>query len=458
MSAAGTGPTAATRPYRHEGPDGYDTIEWAAAQPWSNGVVGTFGLSYPGAVQWLAAVEHPPSLKAMVPAMTYATPESFWYSGGVWDGSWLDWTWWNIAPDLRRRLDRSGPRTDEEVAAEWKGDGGRARRHRPMLTLPDFQGVAPWYYEWMRHPPRDTWWDWARLEGRYGRVDAAVLNLSRVVRRALRTGGSGHQLPGPARHTPHRFQPHAAHPRAVDTRCGRGRAFQGWRPWVRGPDAGIDYTTTVLRWMDHYLKGVARAGDDEAPVRVFVMGANRWRDASAWPKPGTLPDTLYLDPSGSDSVSGALASRRPAGDEASVIRSDPEHPLADPANGDYGAHDGRALVNRAEVAVFETASFGEPYEMIGQVVTEVAASATVPDFDLWVQFYDVAPDGTAWNLASPGTALQRASYRDGGPDRRLVRTGEIVRLRLEGPMTANRFLPVTGCAWCCPVRSTRCSR
>ena len=72
-------------PYRHEGRDGYDTIEWAARQPWSNGSVGTFGLSYPGAVQWLAAVERPPSLKAMVPAMTYATPESFWYSGGVWD-------------------------------------------------------------------------------------------------------------------------------------------------------------------------------------------------------------------------------------------------------------------------------------------------------------------------------------------------------------------------------------
>ena len=90
-------------PYRHEGKDGYDTIEWAAHQTWSTGAVGTFGLSYPGAVQWLTAIEQPPALKAIVPAMTYAAPESFWYSGGVWDGSWLDWTWLNIAPDLRRR-------------------------------------------------------------------------------------------------------------------------------------------------------------------------------------------------------------------------------------------------------------------------------------------------------------------------------------------------------------------
>src|SRR5690349_14482530 len=75
-------------PYQQEGKDGYDTIQWASGQPWSNGSVGTFGLSYPGAVQWLAAIESPPSLKAMVPAMTFQSPNQFWYSNGVWDNSW----------------------------------------------------------------------------------------------------------------------------------------------------------------------------------------------------------------------------------------------------------------------------------------------------------------------------------------------------------------------------------
>ncbi|MFL5531711.1 MAG: CocE/NonD family hydrolase, partial [Gemmatimonadales bacterium] len=165
-------------PYQQEGRDGYDTIKWATRQPWSTGSVGTFGLSYPGAVQWLAAVEHPPSLKAMVPAMTFSSPESFWYSGGVWDGSWLDWTWLNIAPDLRRRLGIAGPKSDEEAARSWDQEGAAARRYRPMLELPQFQGVAPWYFEWMRHPPGDSYWSFARLSGRYNRVDAAVLNLS----------------------------------------------------------------------------------------------------------------------------------------------------------------------------------------------------------------------------------------------------------------------------------------
>jgi putative CocE/NonD family hydrolase len=79
--------------------------------------------------------------------------------------------------------------------------------------------------------------------------------------------------------------------------------------------------------------------------------------------------------------------------------------------------------------------------MIGRVAAELEVSATVPDYDLWVQLYDVAPDGTAWNLAGPGTALLRASYREGGPERRLIPEGEVVRLRIDGPITANRFLP-----------------
>jgi hypothetical protein len=129
-----------------------------------------------------------------------------------------------------------------------------------------------------------------------------------------------------------------------------------------------------------------------------------------------------------------------AGSGETVIRSDPGHPVSDPFDGRFGAHDYRAFTARPDVAVFETPPFNEPLEIVGRVVADLAVSASVPDFDLWVQLYDVAPDGTAWNLSSPGTALQRASYRDGGPRRRLVRPGETVRLRMDRMVTANRFL------------------
>ena len=102
-SAAATSSAGDFTPYQNEGRDGYDTIEWAARSRWSTGEIGTFGLSYPGAVQWLAAVESPPHLKAMVPAMTFSTPRNFFYAGGAWDLSWLSWIWNNIAPDARVR-------------------------------------------------------------------------------------------------------------------------------------------------------------------------------------------------------------------------------------------------------------------------------------------------------------------------------------------------------------------
>lgn len=419
--------------YRNEGRDGYDTIEWAARQPWSTGAVGTIGLSYPAAVQWLAARERPPALRAMVPAMTYAVPEQFWYAGGVWDGSWLDWTWFNIAPDLRRRLGVPGPATDSAAAEAASRDLTSARRWRPLLTLPDFQGIAPWYYEWMRHPPRDPWWAWAALPTDFGDVRAAVLNVSGwfdepygpagavtnfVKLTESRGGPAGARLVlGPWQH-------------GVD-------AIQGGLAGKRdfGPAAAREYAALVLDWMDAHLKQLPTAAS--LPVEVFVMGANRWRAFPRWPVPGLRPDTLRLAGRADARTIGALRSE--AGGPPSAIASDPAHPLTDPFRGAYGAHDYAALAPRPGLVAFETAPFSHPVEIIGEVTAEFAVQASVPDFDLWLQLYDVAPDGTAWNLASPGTGLVRASYRNGGPARELVPEGELVRLRMSQLYTANRF-------------------
>ncbi len=414
-------------PYRQERRDGYDTIEWAARQPWSNGKVGTFGLSYPAAVQWLAALERPPSLRAMVPAMTYSRPESFWYQGGVWDGSWLDWTWLNIAPDLRLRLGVPGPSTDEDAARSWNEDRDEVRRYRPMLELPAFKGVAPWYYEWMRHPPGDQWWDWTRLEKGYGRVDAPVLNLSGWFDEAYGPIGAVENFQGAG----------DALVLGPWTHGGVERRKAGDRDF--GSTAAMDYDSLVLAWMDRHVRAPgSRLG--RPAVRVFVMGANQWREADRWPFPGTRAETLYLAGKAESGKAGTLVRSAPTRRSETVLHSNPADPVTDPFNGRFGAHDYRSLRAGPSIAVFETEPFSAPLEIIGRVVIELAVSATVPDFDLWVQLYDVAPDGTAWNLSTPGTALQRASYRDSGPERKLVKPGETVRLRMDRLVTANRFL------------------
>ena len=207
-----------------------------------------------------------------------------------------------------------------------------------------------------------------------------------------------------------------------------------------GAVAALDYNEVVLTWMDRHLKGLSSVNTGP-PVRVFVMGANRWRESDRWPWAGLRSDTLYLaGQPGSGAARRLTGQVSSTGKEEAVIRSDPAHPVNDPFGGKFGAHDYRALKAGLSIAVFETEPFRQDTEIIGQVVVDLVASATVPDFDLWAQLFDVAPNGTAWNLSTAGTALQRASYRGGGPQRRLVRPGETVRLRMDGMVTANRFL------------------
>ncbi len=110
--------------------------------------------------------------------------------------------------------------------------------------------------------------------------------------------------------------------------------------------------------MDRY---VGRKGEKAKgrKVRVFVMGSNRWRTADRWPFPGTRPDTLYLE--AADGKTAGLVKRAPsAPGEETVIHSDPAHPVTDPFDGRFGAHDYRALAAGPSVAVFETAPFASP--------------------------------------------------------------------------------------------------
>ena len=417
-------------PYRLEGRDGYDTIEWAAAQSWSDGRVGTFGLSYPGAVQWLAAVEGPPHLKAMVPAMTFATPRQFFYSGGAWDLSWSGWVWNNIAPDLRRRLDAPGPQTAETASAAWKREQSRVLAQLPLLDLPDFQGVAPWFHEWMRREPGDPWWNWAALAGKYDRVNAAVLNLS----------GWHDEAYGPQGATVNHQGLVAAGKRSalvigpwVHGVAATARTKSGQREF--GPRAAIDYDDTMLRWMDRWVRGIDNGVDREPAVRAFVMGANAWRTTNTWPMPGLRADTLYFAPS------RHLSRAAPTSDSwASTFVSDPSHPVRDPYDAAYGAHDLRALAGRADVLTFDTAPLARDLEVIGAMRAEVHLQTDAPDVDLYVKVLDVAPDGTAFNLMSPGLEVVRASYREPSKGRQLLEPGRVYALTLGDLYTANRFL------------------
>ncbi|MGH9337436.1 MAG: CocE/NonD family hydrolase, partial [Vicinamibacteria bacterium] len=158
-------------PYHQEGKDGYDTVEWVASLPYVDGKVGMAGLSYPGAVQWLAAMEKPPHLVTITPFMCFSTGRLFFYMGGAWDLSWISWFYLNIAPDVRAREGLPGPRTEVEADELWEKHREEWLRFLPLRELPALGKAAPHYYQWLSHPEDGPYWDFADVESRYDEIE-----------------------------------------------------------------------------------------------------------------------------------------------------------------------------------------------------------------------------------------------------------------------------------------------
>jgi len=423
------------RAYENEGHDGYDTIEWAARQPWSDGKVGTFGLSYPGAVQWLAAVENPPHLKAMVPAMTFSTPQNFFYAWGTWDLSWTRWIWGNIAPDVRVKKNLAGPKTYREADQSWTQKSTKMLSVVPLNQLEELRDVAPYYYDWLRHPPEDPWWDWAELRNKYDRVHAAVLNFSAWYDDNYGPEGATTNFAGLLKSRS------GAKDRATSlvlgpwVHGGQQETKSGEREFSKG--ATIDYDELILAWMDHYLRGIDNGVEKASAVRYFVMGNNEWRDAESWPPPGEL--TPYYLTVSNDSAR-RLATDKPQSDdqEASFV-SDPANPVKN-IYSSSGAHDYGDLSARDDVLTFDSRPLDSDTEVTGFIQAKIFVSCECRDADLWVRLLDVAPDGTAFNLMSPGLDVQRLSYREPEHGRQLLQPGEIHEIKLDHLMTSNVFL------------------
>jgi uncharacterized protein len=421
--------------YRREGRDGHDTIEWVAAQPWSNGRVATAGLSYPGAVQWLAAVEAPPHLVCAFPAMCFSSGRQFFYFGGAWDMSWLPWTALNIAPaDRRRRGVVSGPQNNREARDWWKAHGRDALRRVPLRNHPALAAVTPFYDEWLDHPDDGPYWDFANVEARHPKVRVPIYNFSGWHDEGYGPIGAVRNFTG--------LRDRAATPEArSSTRLMIG-------PWVHGEPgtgrvgardftdgAAIDYDALVLDWCDWHVRGIDRGMASAPPVRLFVMGLNAWRTAQTWPLPST-PRAYYLR------AGGRLTTDPPAATEAhDAYTFDPNDPVEDPHYEEgLGPHDQRAIESRRDVLTFTTAPLDEDLEVIGHIEFRLWVASSAPDTDFICRLIDVDTDGTAWNLMSPTLEVLRAKYRHGETEPVYLTPGRPEELTFRLGLTANRFL------------------
>ncbi|MDR3555989.1 MAG: CocE/NonD family hydrolase [Syntrophobacteraceae bacterium] len=448
-------------PYVNEGNDGYDTIEWAAAQPWSNGSVGTFGLSYPGAVQWLAAIQNPPHLKAMVPAMCFSTLRQFIYFGGIFEIDWTGWSYKYMSPDIRVRKAIAGPTTIVDATREYQDLGGveAFQGWLPTLSMPFMKDTCDFYYDWLSHQPYDAYWDYGEIRQHYSQVKAAVLNLSGWYDEAYGTEGATTNFLG------------LLASRVTDS-DKRTKLLIG--PWTHGvdatetPQAGdrsfsdaarIDYDSTVLDWLDCYVKGEQNHVPDWPMVKVYRMGSEQWVSDSSWPLSGTREKPFYLIPEKQGRKIGSLSVSQPSTSYApSAFSADPLNPVPDLLGTNYGAQNISYLSKRSDVLTFDSPPLQKDLVVAGQIKARIYLSSDSPDCDLFVKIQDVSPDGVAFNLMSPGQEAMRVSYRNQTAERQLLQPGRIVSLDFENMRTGNTFkkghrIRVSICASWYPIYS-----
>ncbi|MEQ1862254.1 MAG: CocE/NonD family hydrolase [Chthoniobacteraceae bacterium] len=421
----------------HDAEDGYDTVEWAARLPGSNGKVGTFGASYNAFLQWRLAPLRPPSLVAMAASSIPPRLTQLEGPGTIRPGRRLAWFFAGMSPDMRLRSGVPGPKSKAEAQKLWDGgEGERLLHFLPWLTLPNsvFEDEASAVKDWLRAPHTDPW----KLLDGCPEIDVPNLDIvgwfdhcndSIELHQAMREHGKtatardGQRLIiGPWSHS------------------GRGKRKQGGVDF--GPEADFNTAQAEVRWFDHRLKGEANGVDRDAPVKIFIMGANRWRDEREWPPRRAQPRTLFLASAGhanTPSGDGQLIERAAvAGSDR--FRYDPRDPVPTlwtkalftvPA-------DQRPLAQRKDILVYQSAPLDAPLEVTGYPELILHASSSAPDTDFFARLIDVAPDGVSRDIAM---GMVRARYRDGLERPKLLTPGEPTELRIKLRPTSNEFAP-----------------
>ncbi len=419
-----------------DGRDGYDTIEWLAEQPWCDGKVGTFGASYGGWMQWEAAALAPPSLKAMV---AYTIPTEL--TGVDWWGSFrpgrrIKWWLTTMAPDLRRRAGMSPPHTvaeartifEETELSLWLG-------LLPYQDLPRHmpEPLATYARNWLADPARPRW----RFAEKHATITVPNLDFSGYFDHC---NGSIDHLPG--------MQANAA------TALAREQSKLILGPYNHGgfgtrkfgdidfgPAAQFDITDIIIRWFDHWLKGLDNGVDREPPLRYLVMGSGQWKSAETWPPPGAEPAEYFLHSDGQAnpvSACGSLSRELPCDEPGDAYTFDPRDPT--PTLWTVGLFtlpsDRRKLEYRDDILYYCTEPLTEEVEIAGHPQVVLYASSSAPDTDFFARLVDEDPEGIALEICY---GMVRARHRNSWEQEELIEPGEAVEYRIELGATACRF-------------------
>ncbi|HWQ12865.1 MAG TPA: CocE/NonD family hydrolase [Roseiflexaceae bacterium] len=406
-------------PLAHEYEDGYDTVEWAARLPGSSGAVGMFGISYLGFTQWAAALAGPPSLRAIVPGLTWARANGgLTFRGGAFElGTAAAWQLGAVAIDaIFRRMRNAPPQEVARALADLAREIDALRTSGyGELPLAEFGplrrvGVGTEFLEYVaRGAAPDSFSPFPSPEA-YARVTVPSLNIGGWYDLFIQgtidnfLGTRAHGATPEARHSRLLIGPwsHVNYGGTV------GEQDFGFAAQAAFMKLETDVTGLTQRWFDYWLKGIDNGVASEPPVRVFVLGQNAWRDMDGWP-PQSTQTPFYLR------ASGGLVPEPPGDEPPDAYVYDPTdptptrggpllmHPLFVP-----GAADQRPIEARPDVLSYTSAPLDRDLEVAGRVSARLWAASDAPDTDFVARLVDVHPDGFAQFLAD-GIVRARAA-------------------------------------------------
>jgi len=266
--------------FKHEIEDGYDAVEWAAALPHSNGKVGMFSGSYVGATQLLAAISHPPHLAGICPVVTASNYHENWtYQGGAFE-QWFNESWTSsLAQDTFIR-------SIHEQTNALVGDAVLPLKNYPVFNVKTAQdgaalthSLAPYFLDWLDHPTYDSYWKQWSIEENYDKIQVPALTIAAWY--DIFQGGSLRNYMGMRDHAGSEAARNSQH--LIVTIGGHS----GWGRTIGevdfGPDAPFDENEMIIDWYDYLFLGKQNQFASGKPVKIFVMGENKWRDEAAWP-------------------------------------------------------------------------------------------------------------------------------------------------------------------------------
>jgi len=430
-------------PFVNEMNDGYDSVEWAAALTGSNGRVGMYGFSYVGATQMLAAVAAPPHLAATVPGLTGSDYYQAWtYENGAFSQAFIQSWAIGLGIDTARRLGLEDTAEDlEQAHFTFPQIYSRLPLTRP--GIPGLGDVAPYYFDWLEHDTWDEYWKAISIRPRYELIQIPTLQIGGWYDVFLE--GSLQNYEG--------LRKRASTKHARD---GQRLIVGPWHhmPWGSYP-AGHDFgeeggnivNEAMLRWYDYHLKGEWNGLDAELPVKLFVMGVNRWRDEEDWPLKRARETRFYLHSGGganSRSGDGRLDQMTPD-DEAydlymhrcgSPVPSAGGHSCCVEEVAPQGPQDQRKVEDRYDVLCYTSEVLTEDVEVTGWVSLKLFGAIDARDTDWCAKLVDVHPDGLALNITD---GVLRARYRDSLERTSLIVPDEVYEYTVPMRATSNVF-------------------